>query len=187
MSVRFFFVAWGGPPCPRGTPSSRWLLLSSAERSPNCTSCLELPRVSSLVRKLIALLWPGVCRGGTGAPDRRHQLLRTAQGYREKIQQRLVSERRDADGVEGRYRGPDRQDSGVVLVRVEALCCEGTSVDLFIGMRKKARRTPPSTLRPPAMPRCRRKSWILTRISSPRWHARRRAATPPKMFTAGIR
>jgi len=71
--------------------------------------------------------------------------------------------------------------SGVVLVRVEALCCEGTSVDLFIGIEEKGA-PHPAFHSPPAG-----KSWILTRISSPRWHARRRAATPPKISRRAIR
>src|ERR1035438_991116 len=57
MSGAVFLCSVGRTPLvPAGRPRPAALCSASPERSPNCTSCLELPRVSSLVRKLIALL-----------------------------------------------------------------------------------------------------------------------------------
>src|ERR1035438_6108949 len=112
MSGAVFLCKRGADPFgPHGTPSSRCSLLSFPRTVP------ELHLLPGIAARLISrektdrVAMPGVCRGGTGAPDRRHQLLRTAQGYRrEDPGSDWSQERRDADGVEGRYRGPDRQD-----------------------------------------------------------------------------
>jgi len=112
--------------------------VTAAERRPNCTCWLELPRVSSFMRKLIALLCLA-CAAAAQAPrisDINYYGLRKVTA--EKIQA-VTGLRKGGALTASKGDIEDQIDRipGVVLVRVEALCCEGSSVALFIGIEER--------------------------------------------------
>lgn len=122
----------------RISPANRFFTASRPKRSLNCTGRIALPRVSSLVRKLIALLGLA-CAAAAQAPrisDINYYGLRKVTA--EKIQA-VTGLRKGGALTASKGDIEDQIDKipGVVLVRVEALCCEGSSVTLFIGIEER--------------------------------------------------
>jgi len=127
-----------GPAADEGVRPTACASNRTPERSPNCTCRPELPRVLTVVRIPIALLCLA-CAAAAQAPrisDINYYGLRKVTA--EKIQA-VTGLRKGGTLTTSKGDIEDEVDkiSGVVLVRVEALCCEGTTVTLFIGIEEK--------------------------------------------------
>jgi len=140
--MRFFFDPThrlkSGVSHPTGSSAPGSCRFSSSPKRPlNCLAQLELPRVPSLVRELIALL-SLACAAAAQAPrisDINYYGLHKVTA--EKIQA-VTGLKKGGTLTKSKGDLEDQIDtiSGVVLVRVEALCCEGTSVTLFVGVEE---------------------------------------------------
>ena len=125
-------------PAPFRRPPLNFALHDLSERNRDCNLRTELPRSSFFLHKWSVLLCLA-CAAAAQAPrigDINYYGLRKVTA--EKIQAVTGLSKGGLLAVsKGDLEDEIDKISGVVLVRVEALCCEGTSVTLFIGIEEK--------------------------------------------------